>query len=703
MVMQALMSQFRRLFNPRWISVFSFLTIISIEALFIYLLTDRQIKTERQAVRKLAMTEAYLLQRQLDRSLSATFALASIVRQSQGNWKNFDGLAADLLQSYGGIDGGISRLQLAPDGIVQQIYPRSPRAGNETAIGHKLLEHPPDPEIAAIPPLTPPFKEEAIASRNLTVTKPIKLGQGNVTTIGYLPVFLNEETEAEIFWGFTIVEISISQLLEAIQFNQIVEQGYDYELAWVNPEQGDRTVFASSGKTPLPNPVSYEITVANRTWILSLSPKKRWDSRTLFMLEIPFIVLLAGLIAYLLYKLLQQPDLLRQQVALQVADLSRTNQQLTDEIRERQRIEQALRESEERFRVIANTTPIPLVISRCSDGLILYGNQALCQVFYIDPDRLIGSQTPDYYYDLADRDRLVADLQKYHKLDNYELQVKKGDGTPFWVAVYMQLLVFNGDRSIFAAFYDITERKQAEVQIRQALEREKELNQLKSYFISMTSHQFRTPLTKILGSAELLKSYSNSWTEAQKLVYFDRIEYTVEHMIGMLDDILLIAHAESGRLNFSPSPVNLMTFCQSLVEEFQLHHPTDPKIIFQIKGDCCKTQELPLLDPKLLEQILNNLLSNAIKYSDRDQEIYFAVNCQAEQLVFTIQDQGMGISSEEMPHLFEPFHRSKKVRKITGTGLGLAIVKKAADLHNAEITVDSQVGVGTTFTVTIPF
>jgi signal transduction histidine kinase len=116
------------------------------------------------------------------------------------------------------------------------------------------------------------------------------------------------------------------------------------------------------------------------------------------------------------------------------------------------------------------------------------------------------------------------------------------------VAVYIRLIIFNCEPAIFSAFYDINERKQAETQIHQALAREKELNQLKSYFISMTSHQFRTPLTTILGTAELLKSYSDSWPRYKKNIYFERIEKTVQQMIEMLDEILLISHAESGIL-----------------------------------------------------------------------------------------------------------------------------------------------------------
>lgn len=679
----------RRYWRRYVIACLSFLSIISIEVILIYLLADRQVDAEREAARKLAVVQGELLQRQLDRSFSAPFTLALIVRHQQGMVNNFDALAADLINSY----GGIRRLKLAPKGIVREMYPRGE---NAPGIDRHLFTD----SSNSSPGLT------AIASRTIQVTKPLKLFPENpenmMGIVGYLPVFLNQDTDAEEFWGFAIVEISIADLLQESKFNQLVQQGYDYQLEWFDPAKGDRWVFARSQKADLVDPITHPVKVAYGNWILGISPKNGWGYKKQIFFETGFIFFIGLLVAYLVCKLLEQPEILQQQVELRVADLSKINQQLIAEITERKRIEQALRESEERFRAIADATPIPLVISRCSDGLVLYGNQPLCQTFGLPPEKLIGCQTPDYYCDRNDRTRLVENLTKYQQINNYEVLVKKEDGTPFWVAVYMRLIVFNCAPSIFAAFYDITERKQAESQISQALAREKELNQLKSYFISMTSHQFRTPLTTILGSAELLKSYSKLWTHTKKEIYFERIENTVKHMIELLDEILLIAHAESGKLRFLPSGLNLPKFCHNLVQRFQLNHETDPQILLTIQGDYSPLKEQPILDRKLLEQILTNLLANAIKYSGLGSKIYFLVNCDPQKIIFTIKDQGIGIPSEDLTQLFEPFHRCKNVKKIAGTGLGLTIVKKAADLHGAEITVDSQVGVGTTFTVTIP-
>ncbi len=246
---------------------------------------------------------------------------------------------------------------------------------------------------------------------------------------------------------------------------------------------------------------------------------------------------------------------------------------------------------------------------------------------------------------------------------------------------------------------NLSKREQVEAELRRALEKEKELNELKSRFISMTSHEFRTPLTSILGSAELLKHYSHKWSEEKKLVHFERIHSNVEHLVELLNDVLLIGQVEAGKLEFNPKPLDVVQFCCSLVEELQLSARSEHKIVFtcQLKGfEAC-------LDEKLLRHILSNLLTNAIKYSPTGSTVNFELVCQNGLAIFQIQDSGIGIPEEDQEHLFESFHRAKNVGNIPGTGLGLAIVKKSVELHEGKITLNSKVGVGTTFTVTIPY
>ncbi|MEW6495929.1 MAG: PAS domain S-box protein [Cyanobacteriota bacterium] len=270
------------------------------------------------------------------------------------------------------------------------------------------------------------------------------------------------------------------------------------------------------------------------------------------------------------------------------------------------------------------------------------------------------------------------------------------------------------------------QRKQVEGEIRKALEKEKELTELKSRFITMTSHEFRTPLTTIHSSAELLEHYSKKWSEEKKQTHLNRIQLSVKHMTKLLDDVLVIGKADAGKLSLNPVPLDLENFCKILVEELQLNDKNEHNINFTfnpIIGDLNGENELkdsrlkiesynkiqsssqsnlPCLDEQLLWQILDNLLSNAMKYSPRGSTVKLTLQCFCDRAIFKICDRGIGIPKEDQPRLFETFHRATNVGTIAGTGLGLAIVKKCVDIHQGQIAVESEVGVGTTFTVTLP-
>ncbi|WP_287252847.1 MULTISPECIES: ATP-binding sensor histidine kinase [unclassified Moorena] len=252
--------------------------------------------------------------------------------------------------------------------------------------------------------------------------------------------------------------------------------------------------------------------------------------------------------------------------------------------------------------------------------------------------------------------------------------------------------------TLYQTLHEVQVRERLEKQIRKSLEREKELTELKSRFISMTSHEFRTPLTTIMGVTEIFKYYSQNWTDEKKQNYLDRIQVNVKHMLHMLDDVLVVNKANAGKLKFNPAPLNLLEFCRDLVEDIELGIDTQQSIVFSIQCECPEVN----FDEKLLRHILINLLSNATKYSPNDSTINFDLICQQEEVIFKIKDQGIGIPEEDQKQLFESFHRCNNVGNIPGTGLGLAIVKQSVEVHGGEITVNSQVGIGTTFTVTIP-
>ena len=245
---------------------------------------------------------------------------------------------------------------------------------------------------------------------------------------------------------------------------------------------------------------------------------------------------------------------------------------------------------------------------------------------------------------------------------------------------------------------EVHRREIAEAEVRKSLSKEQELNQLKSYFVSMVSHEFRNPLTTILGFAELIRDFDQQLTSEKRQAYLRQIQESARRMTALLNDVLSIGQAEAGKLEFNPEPLDVEEFCRDLVEEIKLGNSVQHIITFSRPSQLTKA----CMDKNLLRQILTNLLSNAIKYSPKGSAVTFDLICQDEKAIFDIKDEGIGISPEDQQRLFESFQRGSNVGKISGTGLGLTIVKKAVDLHGGQIAVKSEVGVGTTFSVAIP-
>lgn len=231
-----------------------------------------------------------------------------------------------------------------------------------------------------------------------------------------------------------------------------------------------------------------------------------------------------------------------------------------------------------------------------------------------------------------------------------------------------------------------------------SLAQEKKIGELKVQLFSMISHEFRTPLSVILLSCQLLREILIELVDEKEFKNLYRIQSSAKLMNHLLTDILTLTRAEAGELDYKPQLINVENFCLNLLEDVQMFSCTTHIIKFIKHGLCFRAS----LDEKLLYSILSNLLLNAIKYSSPGGNIYLVLNSQADATIFQVIDEGIGISPEEQERLYEPYYRSQNVEGIVGTGLGLPIVKKCVDRHQGEISVDSIVGVGTTFTVKIP-
>jgi signal transduction histidine kinase len=245
------------------------------------------------------------------------------------------------------------------------------------------------------------------------------------------------------------------------------------------------------------------------------------------------------------------------------------------------------------------------------------------------------------------------------------------------------------------------------VEIKKALIQEKELNSLKTRFITTASHEFRTPLGIIASSTGILEDYDCKFDRSKKMKHWLRIQSAVKHMTTLLEDVLLIYQADAGRIECKRSSLDLIAFCHELIEEIEISSKAEGRFKFTARcsaPDICVDDDVAIVnvDRKLLRQILTNLLSNAIKYSFSNTEVKLNLILDSQQLIFQIKDSGIGISKEDSDRLFESFHRGNNVDNIQGTGLGLSIVKRCVEAHGGAIDLISTVNVGTTFTVSLP-
>lgn len=239
------------------------------------------------------------------------------------------------------------------------------------------------------------------------------------------------------------------------------------------------------------------------------------------------------------------------------------------------------------------------------------------------------------------------------------------------------------------------ERSQGE--LNDALNKEKELSDIKSRFLSMASHEFRTPLSTILSSTALLGKYTLTEEQNKRDRHLNRIRDSVKHLNDLLGDFLNLGKLDEGKINTTAGEFNAREFIQDVCDEMKPMLKENQSIQHGFRGNAIFTT-----DKRLLKNILINLISNAIKFSSGDTSIHVDVHNKENALCIDVRDKGIGIAEEDLQHLFSSFFRGKNAFNIEGTGLGLNIVRKYADLLNGTITVSSELAVGTTFHLELP-
>lgn len=372
---------------------------------------------------------------------------------------------------------------------------------------------------------------------------------------------------------------------------------------------------------------------------------------------------------------------------------------------EKRHAEAALRDSEMKFKTLFSESLDVILIINSESGVVLDVNKSLLRSLGYPPHQLVGK----YYTALIPDSTIDSEGELLTMVRNHgalydSREFLRADGTTCPMDITATVIPWGTGTAVVATLRDITERRQVEearqtAEILQAqLEHEKVLNELKSRFVSMVSHEYRTPLSTIMTSSELLLNYSDRMDEEQKSRYFTQIQQSVKNMILLMDEVLTIEKLNIEQAPFEPREIDLTTFCNGVVDEINFNHQDDSNIEFSVQG----TPTTVKLDESLLRQILTNLLSNAVKYSPGGSKVLFSLKWDSDRVVITITDRGIGIPADDQKRMFEPFHRARNVSDISGTGLGLSIAKRAVELHGGTIGFQSAEGVGTTFVVILP-
>lgn len=394
---------------------------------------------------------------------------------------------------------------------------------------------------------------------------------------------------------------------------------------------------------------------------------------------------------------------LESRVLERTSDLQKANLELRigNKIREfheaeRQGAERALYKANEQLQAVLDAVP-GCVAWMSADMHYLGVNHLMAKTFQLEAKDFIGKEvgfiksSTEAYIEFAKQffadseDSVSGELDFKFSQDNHKHYLLIGQK-------YAQ-----GKAAVFVAI-EITERKRAEIETQHALEKVKELSELKSRFIFMVSHEFRTPLTSIFTASELLEHYGHKWPPEKVLQYLKQIQESVQRMNSLLEDVLIIGAGEVGKLKLQPTELDIVDFCKHLIEEARLSRQN--RHVFNFTHDT-QTQRV-VIDAKLLRHILSNLLSNSIKYSSEKKPISLSLWVDSTHITFQVVDHGIGIPPEDQKHLFELFHRATNVGTIGGTGIGLSIVKKSVDALGGEISFESSVNAGSKFTVLIP-
>ena len=346
-------------------------------------------------------------------------------------------------------------------------------------------------------------------------------------------------------------------------------------------------------------------------------------------------------------------------------------------------------------------SPVFISIFRVRDEKYVLANDALVNWVGYPRDEVLGRTSGELsmWDNPDDREVVWRDLRTLGSIRQRECRWRNRARDLFTILLSAETITLGEEPHILSMALDITKRKQAEVEVLKALAREKELSQLKSNFVSMVSHEFRTPLGIIQSSAELLRDFFREMPLGEQEAQLESITRNTRRMAGMMEAILVLSRLDAGKLEFQPSALDLNVCFRRIADEVLSTTNRRCSIELGLPPDLPRANA----DERLVGHIFTNLLTNATKYSEPGALVRFSVEQQAANARCVVSDQGIGISQEDQQGLFTAFHRGANVGNRSGTGLGLLLVKRCVELHHGKLQIESKLGEGTTVIVTLPF
>jgi len=373
------------------------------------------------------------------------------------------------------------------------------------------------------------------------------------------------------------------------------------------------------------------------------------------------------------------------------------------DITERKRSEVMLRTSEEKYRLLVENSYQGIMIEQVDPIRISFANQAIEDIIGYTPDEMLSMDRDSLLAITHPDDReafvqhLMDCIQGKETAPDFRVQIYRKNGEFRYINVNRVLITYEEHPAVQMTFIDVTDRVESE-RLKSQFRVEQERNALIQRIISMLSHDLRTPLAVIASSRDLLVRYHDRLSAKKRQEKLDTIGRQVQFATELLEDTVNMARSPLTARKFEPRPVNLATLCQVSVDEVRSIHNGDYPINCTNLGHV----KTVAVDEVLVSRIFLNLLSNAIKYSPVGGQIRLELDRSDEWIILRVIDQGMGISEDDLPHIFDPFYRADDAHHINGTGLGLNIVKDCVDRHEGRIHVESKLGQGSVFTVELP-